>query len=109
VPERPAATTNAPAGFPYGCHDQLYREHARKDAWFIHVAQNLNFNFIRLHGAGLIASDSFYDLCDRMGMMVWQEFMIANTPVRGEHPDVWRTQTAQANAADHIAAPFVHR
>ncbi len=80
----------------YGCHDQLYREHARKDAWFINVLQHLNYNFIRVHGAGVIASDSFYDLCDRMGMMVWQEFMIANSAVREEHPDVWRAQTVQS-------------
>lgn len=80
----------------YGCHDQLYREHARKDAWLINVAEALNYNFIRVHGGGVIASDGFYDLCDRMGMMVWQEFMIANMTIRDEHPEVWRTQTVQS-------------
>ncbi len=77
----------------YSAHDQIYRYHARKDAWFIKVAQDLNFNFIRLHGAGTIATDEFYDLCNRMGMMVWQEFMISNMGISGEHPDVWRSQT----------------
>ena len=80
----------------FGSHDQIYRYHARKDAWFIKVAQDLNFNFIRLHGAGMIATDEFYDLCDRMGMMVWQEFMISNMGISGEHPDVWRAQTIQS-------------
>jgi len=77
----------------YSAHDQIYRYHARKDAWFIKVAQELNYNFIRLHGAGTIATDEFYDLCDRMGMMVWQEFMVSNMSISGEHPDVWRAQT----------------
>lgn len=80
----------------FGAHDQIYRYHARKDAWFIKTAQDLNFNFIRIHGSGIIASDKFYDLCDRMGMMVWQEFMISNMGISGEHPDVWRTQTIQS-------------
>ena len=80
----------------FGSHDQIYRYHARKDAWFIKVAQELNFNFIRVHGAGLIAHDEFYDLCDRMGMMVWQEFMISNMGISGEHFDVWRAQTVQS-------------
>ncbi|MHB0998382.1 MAG: glycoside hydrolase family 2 protein [Armatimonadota bacterium] len=80
----------------FGAHDQIYRYHARKDAWFIKAAHDLNFNFIRVHGSGIIASDDFYDLCDRMGMMVWQEFMISNMGISGEHPDVWRTQTIQS-------------
>ena len=80
----------------YGCHDQLYRFHDRKDAWFIKAAREMNFNFIRLHGAGLIATDEFYDLCDRMGMMVWQEFMVANMGLSDIHYDVWRAQTVQS-------------
>lgn len=80
----------------FGAHDQIYRFHDRKDAWFIKAAQSLNFNFIRVHGAGIIATDEFYNLCDRMGMMVWQEFMISNMGISGEHPDVWRAQTVQS-------------
>jgi len=80
----------------FGCHDYIYRFHQRKDAWFIKAAQAMNFNFLRVHGSGLIATDEFYDLCDRMGMMVWQEFMISNMGLSGEHYDVWRTQTVQS-------------
>ncbi len=80
----------------FGCHDQIYRFHDRKDAWFIKAALAMNFNFLRLHGAGLIGTDDFYDLCDRMGMMVWQEFMVSNMGLSGVHFDVWRTQTVQS-------------
>ncbi|MHB1457536.1 MAG: glycosyl hydrolase 2 galactose-binding domain-containing protein [Armatimonadota bacterium] len=80
----------------FGAHDQIYRFHDRKDAWFIKAALALNYNFIRVHGSGIIATDEFYNLCDKMGMMVWQEFMISNSSVTGEHPDVWRAQTIQS-------------
>lgn len=80
----------------FGANDQIYRDYARKDAWFIKVAEHLNFNFIRVHGAGVIANDGFYDLCDRMGMMVWQEFMVSNMSLSGVHQDVWRAQTVQS-------------
>lgn len=81
----------------FGAHDYLYRFHNRKDAWVIKVAQAMNFNFIRIHAAGIIATDEFYDLCDRMGMMVWQDFMISNTGLSGLlHREVWRTQAVQS-------------
>ena len=56
----------------------------------------MNFNFLRVHGSGIIATDEFYDLCDRMGMMVWQEFLISNMSLSGVHVEVWRTQAEQA-------------
>jgi hypothetical protein len=80
----------------YSAHDQLYRFHKDKDKWFIKVAQGLNYNFIRLHGAGMIGPDDFYDACDEMGMMVWQEFMIANLELHHTRPEVWRTQVVKS-------------
>lgn len=80
----------------FGCHDFIYRFHDRKDAWFINAALSMNFNYIRVHGSGLIATDEFYNLCDRMGMLVSQEFMISNMGLSGTHPNVWRTQTVQS-------------
>jgi len=37
-------------------------------------AKEANFNMIRLWGGGIYEHDYFYDLCDSLGIMVWQDF-----------------------------------
>jgi beta-mannosidase len=41
------------------------------------LARQANMNFLRVWGGGLREKQAFYDLCDRLGILVWQEFPLA--------------------------------
>jgi len=49
----------------------------------VEEAQNANFNMIRVCGLGPYPADSFFEACDRCGIMVWHDFMFAC----GAYPD----------------------
>ena len=41
------------------------------------LAKEANFNILRIWGGGIVNKEPFFDLCDEMGILVWQEFPLA--------------------------------
>ncbi|MDX2430297.1 MAG: glycoside hydrolase family 2 TIM barrel-domain containing protein, partial [Bacteroides sp.] len=63
------------------------------------TAKESNFNMLRIWGGGIYEKDIFYDLCDKHGILVWQDFMFACNMYPG-HPEF--LESVKMEAADNI-------
>ena len=65
-------------------------------ASLLRLAAGAHMNMIRVWGGGIYERDVFYHTCDRLGLMVWQDFMFAC----GEYPqEPWFLQQVRDEAA----------
>src|SRR6266404_2129448 len=50
----------------------------------LRAARDAQMNMIRHWGGGYYETDDFYDICDELGIMVWQDFMFGGAMVPGD-------------------------
>ncbi|GAA3919688.1 glycoside hydrolase family 2 protein [Streptomyces gulbargensis] len=68
-------------------------------------AADAHVDLVRVWGGGIYEDDAFYDVCDELGLMVWQDFLFAcaaypeEQPLRGE---------IEAEARDNVVRLMPH-
>lgn len=60
---------------PVDCFTGAIQE--EKYVKLITQAKEANYNMLRVWGGGIYEHDVFYETCDKLGIMVWQDFMFA--------------------------------
>ena len=68
-------------------------------------AADANVNMIRVWGGGIYEDDAFYDVCDELGLLVWQDFLFACAAYPEEEP--LRAEVL-AEARDNVARLASH-
>ncbi|GGI46742.1 beta-mannosidase [Agromyces flavus] len=63
-------------------------------------ARAANLNLIRVWGGGIYESDDFYELCDELGLLTWQDFLFACAAYPEEEP---LRSEVDAEARDTVA------
>lgn len=51
------------------------------------IAKDGHMNMLRVWGGGIYEDDSFYRLCDELGIMIWQDMMFACADIPEEKPE----------------------
>ena len=62
-------------------------------------------NMVRIPGIGTYESAAFYDLCDELGILVWQDFMFANLDYPEQDAGFMATITEEVRAVMAQLAP----
>ncbi|MFI2644009.1 glycoside hydrolase family 2 protein [Streptomyces sp. NPDC018610] len=84
--------------FPSRVTRERYRTRLRQ-------AAEAGVDLVRIWGGGIYEDDAFYDACDELGLMVWQDFLFAcaaypeEQPLRGE---------VEAEARDNVVRLMPH-
>ena len=62
--------------------DHLYGNVSYEDyEWCVRALVCENCNLVRVWGGGIIETETFYDLCDRYGILIWQDFIQSSSEI----------------------------
>ena len=86
-------------GGNWGMDDTMLRYEAADYDTAVHLHQAMNMVMIR-NWVGQIGKEEFFDACDRYGLLVWNDFWLAN-PADGPNPE--DDEMFMANVRDRIA------
>lgn len=87
-----------PRGGNWGFGESMLRYRAREFDAALRYHHEMNFNMIR-NWVGQVGEDELYEAADRWGIVIWQDFWLAN-PWDGPDPD--NNQMFMTNARDLI-------
>ncbi|MGQ4511584.1 glycosyl hydrolase 2 galactose-binding domain-containing protein [Streptomyces sp. DW26H14] len=84
--------------FPSRVTSARYRERLTQ-------AAEAGVDTVRVWGGGIFERDEFYDVCDELGLMVWQDFLFACAPYPEEQPI---RGEVEAEARENVARLMPH-
>lgn len=71
----------------------------------LRLYRHMNANVLRVWGGAILETPTFYDLCDRLGLLVWQEFPLSSSGI-----DNWPPEDPEVIAElKRIAAEYIER
>ncbi len=77
VPVRLFGTNHVPASY-------LHSQDLSQYPLIAEALTDMNCNMVRIWGGGVYEAEEFYDACDRNGVLVWHDFMLACAVYRQE-------------------------
>ncbi len=83
--------------FPSRVTTARYRERLQQ-------AKTANVDLIRVWGGGIYEDDAFYEECDELGLMVWQDFLFACAA----YPEHLLADEVEAEARDNVTRLMPH-
>ncbi len=91
-------------GFNHVPADALHSRSPERIGRILDMAVELDCNMLRLWGGGSYEPDAFFDRCDREGILVWHDFMMACT----NYPQDASFQAALREEAESVVKRLRH-
>ena len=83
--------------FPSRVTSERYRQRVRQ-------AVDANVSMLRVWGGGIYEDDAFYDICDELGVLVWQDFLFACAA----YPEHLLADEVEAEARENVERLMTH-